>query len=662
MKRKEILIAFFALSFIFLYSTCSVEELPPAAYPRVNTLEVSDISPAGVTLNAEILSPGSDDVTEYGFVLGSNTNPNLSNSEIITLNQGINSGRFSATINYPLESGEEYYVRAYAKNSTYLTYGVNVVFTSLGGQPPLISDFTPKTGNWGDTLTIAGRNFSYLETHVKVNMDGVKSRVLKRTDTTVVCLVPNGVVSASFPIEVIIRNSSTVSSGKFSLTIPEIDSFYPKVGTFGDTLTILGDYFSEKKEQNEVYLDEKSCEIIRATRDSIKVKVPFTIDSQFNKIEVTRASQTGSAQDLFQMLAPSVENYTTPIYSGEIIEILGEGFNPDASGNLLMFDEYIAEIVEASRNKLRILVPEETFSRRIIDFELMAAGQKFSTEIQISNPWIRKNDIPGTNRYKGVMFGMDDHCYVGLGEDYSNRIYLNDFHRFDPVDESWETITDYPGEGRTLAVGFVLDDKAYVGGGKTRDGYDNSFYRYDPSTNDWTAVADFPLTQLEGAGIEANGKGYVYAGYERLWSYDPIDDSWIEHPVQELLYFPTTDISLFVVDQTLYVCRIASNQVFMVEFDLEREEWTRTSEYSLEEYAGNGKAFTIDDEVIVLAGSSLYKFDPKRRELTRFRDFERINTSYQRAAELNGKGYYGGGVDSKLFFEYSPEFDKEFED
>jgi hypothetical protein len=663
MKRNEILFSLFAVSLFLIFSTCSVEELPPATYPRVNTLEVSAISKDGATLNAEILSPGNSDVTEYGFVLGTIANPNLTNSEVVTLAENINAGGFSAQISYPLESGKKYFVRAYAKNDTFLTYGVNVVFTSLGGRPPLIESIIPNIGNSGDTITLKGSSFSFIETQVKVNMDGIKSQVIESTDTAIVCVVPNGVVSSSFPIEVTIRNTTSVSSEKFSLTVPEITSFLPKVGTYGDTLTLIGDYFGTRVEDIEVSLGENACEVIRTSQDSMAVIVPNTVDSQFSKIEVTRSSQTGSARDLFEMFAPQIDTYSTPIYSGEVMEIRGSGFNPDAPRNELNFDQYKAEVIEASGSRLQVQVPVEDYYRRNIELKLKAAGQEFSTEVQISEPWIRKKDIPGPDRYQAVMFSLGSHIYVGMGEEYSNRSYLKDFQRFDPDENRWEAVADYPEAGRKGAISFVIDGKAYVGGGRSSQyGYENSFYQYDPVTNVWTAIADFPKTQVEGNGIEVNGEGYVFSGRENLWSYDPSSDSWTEHPEQNLYRFGSSDLSIFSVDQTIYIGWVNYGGMAIVEFDLLSNQWIRSEYFPMDESLSRGAFMAFDDQVVVLTGRSVYSFDPVRRELSRLRNFEAINTSFKRTAVLNGKGYYGGGVSSNAFYEYIPDYDKEYVD
>ena len=666
MKRNEILFSLFALSLFLIFTTCSVEELPPASYPRVNTLEVSAISKDGATLNAEILSPGNSDVTEYGFVLGAITNPNLTNSEIVTLAENINAGGFNAQISYPLESGKKYYVRAYAKNDTFLTYGVNVVFTSLGGRAPRIESITPNIGNSGDTITLKGSSFSFVETQVKVNMDGIKSRVLEATDSTIVCVVPNGVVTSSFPIEVTIRNSTSFSSEKFSLTVPEITSFLPQVGTFGDTITLLGDYFGSQVEDIEVSLNEHVCEVLRTSPDSIVVIVPNTVDSQFSEIVVSRSSQKGSAQDLFEMLPPQIETYSTPIYSGEVMEIQGSGFNPEASRNELTFDQYKAEVIEASGGTLRARVPEEEYYQRNIELKLKSAGQEFSTEAQISDPWIRKMDIPGPDRYQAVIFSLGSYIYMGMGEDYlnySNGEYLKDFYRFDPDANRWEAVADYPGSGRSGATSFVLDGKAYVGGGRTSQyGYENSFYQYDPVTNAWTEIADFPKTQLEGIGVAVNGKGYVYEDREYLWSYDPGDDSWTEHPEQNLYRFGSSDLSIFSVDQTIYIGWVNYYAMALVEYDLNSNQWIRAEDFPITDSPGDGAFMSFDDQVVVLTGRSVYSFDPLQRGLKRLRNFKAINTNFQRTTVLNGKGYYGGGVSSNAFYEYSPDYDKEYED
>src|SRR5688572_8971055 len=146
MSRIETLLQFTAVCALLTLQSCKDQEITSRKYPVVDTKAVSGIDTNGVTLNGEILYPGSTGISDHGFVYSESSTPNFDNAEKISLGPKASVGVFSAIANRNLQKDKINYVRAYAVSNTTSTivYGQILEFVSQGGSALEISDFTPK--------------------------------------------------------------------------------------------------------------------------------------------------------------------------------------------------------------------------------------------------------------------------------------------------------------------------------------------------------------------------------------------------------------------------------------------------------------------------------------------------------------------------------------
>lgn len=107
---------------VLLYNILSSEA-------KVETLAVTDIGKDHATLNARIVSSGSPQYSEKGFVYSKSSDPTLDNC---IKRIPVNSSQFATTID-ELELNIGYYVRAYAIHDLYLVYGNTVSFETNDG-------------------------------------------------------------------------------------------------------------------------------------------------------------------------------------------------------------------------------------------------------------------------------------------------------------------------------------------------------------------------------------------------------------------------------------------------------------------------------------------------------------------------------------------------
>jgi hypothetical protein len=93
--------------FIILIS-CQKDEEVIREFPRLLTLEVSDINSEGAVFSGELISMGSSPIIEYGFVWGPYEDPTIKYSEIISSNNPPSENYYSMNVEHALKQGETY--------------------------------------------------------------------------------------------------------------------------------------------------------------------------------------------------------------------------------------------------------------------------------------------------------------------------------------------------------------------------------------------------------------------------------------------------------------------------------------------------------------------------------------------------------------------------
>lgn len=97
-------------------------------FPLVSTEEVEDITPEGVTFQAEIIKMGNQPIIEYGFVWSEESLLSFELSE-----KWINTGqpaskKFSFRAETTFKENTTYFVRSFVKTGQYMVYGNSIAF------------------------------------------------------------------------------------------------------------------------------------------------------------------------------------------------------------------------------------------------------------------------------------------------------------------------------------------------------------------------------------------------------------------------------------------------------------------------------------------------------------------------------------------------------
>jgi hypothetical protein len=525
---------------LLLLIKCKKAEDGDRGYPRLNTLTVTGITKIGATLNAEIYFRSNYNILKYGFVWAEYENPDLDRSDRVIFSGNVVSNNFSAEITSTLKEGEIYYVRAFIVTKDYTVYGKNVEFLSLGSDAPVVNNFSPHSGTWGDTIKITGRNFSFITDKNKVMLGSVNCNIISTTDTVIIIKIPSVKNDLSVKLNVSIVGNIATSKESFTYLVPQISSVSPLNGTYRDTILIYGKNFGYFKENVSVKIGGLVSNIVSTTQVTIKAIIPDNLTFTNNSIDVTASSRSVAYDKQFVLNAPVITAFSpdTAFKPNAVITLYGTNLSPVANNNKVLIEGYNATITESGLNYIKVILPVQSIQNynisvfKNVQMLVTIAGQTTASsknlEVSWHSTWTRKNDFPGATRHNAVAFALKGKGYFGTGLKESPVEYMKDFWEYDPVNDKWTQIADFPAGPRTAASAFTIGNKGYVGLGTISSNHYNDFYSYDPDLGIWTKIANFPgIGRYSAASFVVNNIAHVgTGGASDFWNYNPVSDTW----------------------------------------------------------------------------------------------------------------------------------------
>ena len=242
--------------------------------------------------------------------------------------------------------------------------------------------------------------------------------------------------------------------------------------------------------------------------------------------------------------------------------------------------------------------------------------------------WVSSLPFEGDARANAVSFTLDGKGYVGLGANDSTL--FKDFWRYDPATKGWTKIADFGGTGRRSAVAFVLNGKAYVGLGQSGlyPNFTNhkDFWEYDPIANSWTETTAFAgSARYKSVAFTQGGKGFVMlgrddAGYPKdVWVFDPVSKQW-------------TAKNNFTDEGRIGAFVFSLNSKIYVGHGVNYEGGSTNIQNNYLVYDDDADSWS---EVDILPSKITI-----RNDIFYF--------------SLNGKGYFGGGINGNETWEFDP--------
>lgn len=537
---------FWLINTAILLSACTNEDFSGRSYPRLNTLEVSEIGSNGALFKARIVYRGSFTIKEYGFVWSEATEPTTDLSEKVHYSDNIKTDQFSSQIKTTLKQFKDYYVRSYLITDNYVVYGDEKKFLSLGSEAPSIVSITPNAGTWGDTIRITGKNFSIRNTSNKVFLGDLEVVPIFVSDSLLMIIIPEKINKWSVPLKVTLAGNTAIAVENFSYRLPSIDNIEPLSGTFNDTITLIGQNLSSKPNYINISIGGVAAKTVYVSPTIIKVAVPENLASRVNSINAKSMGLDVTCQGTFSLNAPIITSFEpeTVTHPQEIITIRGMNFCPLINKNVVEIGGVTASITAIGKNYLMAKLPTEMIpypsitTKKTTTVTISCAQQTSAApndlKIDWQSSWTRKADFPGVARHNAVGFALNGKGYYGTGLSKYSSTGLTDFWEYDSTTDKWVQMNNFPGNGRGLASSFVLNDEGYIGLGTDTTNKAlrvfKDFYKYNQRTGSWNPVASFAgAGRCSAASFACNGIGYVTTGYQKqmdTWAYDPGTDQW----------------------------------------------------------------------------------------------------------------------------------------
>ena len=178
-----------AIPLLFLIIVSACQNQGPE-YPSILTGMVTEVNSTGATFMCRITNLGEHACSEYGFVWDTAKDPTYENSEKYIFPYPPETGDFSKRVSTTLLNSVTYYVRAFIRQGEVLIYGSSVEFISKGSGSPQIGLFYPAEANIGDTVTIVGKDFSYVNENNQVHFGGLEADLISAVQDTLKVIVP----------------------------------------------------------------------------------------------------------------------------------------------------------------------------------------------------------------------------------------------------------------------------------------------------------------------------------------------------------------------------------------------------------------------------------------------------------------------------------------
>ncbi len=222
--------------------------------------------------------------------------------------------------------------------------------------PPNITGFNPTSGTVGTTITLFGNRF-LLASSVKFN--GVEATTFNVVNNTqIFAVVPLGATTG--PIEVTTPGGTGTSATNFEvLQVPRITGFTPASGPTGQSVTIIGDNFTNA---NSLTFNGTNATFTIVNDDTIRTTVPAGATSGL--ITVSSAVGSGSSSTSFVVdNNPVISNFSPS--SGPIgTTVVINGLNLNAA-LAVRFNGVNATFTVNSNNRITAVVPQGATSGAI---------------------------------------------------------------------------------------------------------------------------------------------------------------------------------------------------------------------------------------------------------------------------------------------------------
>jgi len=540
---------------------------------------------------------------------------------------------------------------------------------------PIINNFTPLKGVPGTEIIINGNNFNPVRENNKIEIQGIVLPVLEATKTTLKTKLPAGITPGNYNISITVATQTTTASTPYEIVKPGITTISPLNGTWGNTVTISGEYFSNSIEGIKVMFDNVQALITKLSFNEINVIVPSELLIKSSLITVISDSVLVTFSTPFNLDPPVITSFTPEEgKSKTLVKIFGENFNSIPSNQIVKFGNRLVEVLSARSNEINVRLPESLIDSAVfIEIQLAEQSARSNSTFHLISPWKRIADFDHGKAY-GVGFSIGNYGYVTLGSQPTLSTFKPCW-RYDPTTNYWMEVASFSflGFGTSSAytnqIAFSINDHAYAGLGQLPGGggNTNNIMKYSTELNTWSSAAAVAEASIVSAvAYVIDGKGYVASGTNgqaKMWEYSPQANTW--HKKADLPGSPRFEATGFTISNKAYL--VGGQGTFLLEdcwsFNAVTNSWTRLADFpgprriSASGFSINGIGYLIGGN----NGSYLndfWMYNPVNDNWTQLENFPGIPRSESVVFEIDKKVYYGTGLSDagllKDFWEFDP--------
>lgn len=548
---------------------------------------------------------------------------------------------------------------------------------------PTINGFSPMSGYQGDTITLYGNyldNVKYFETNY-VKLDNLFCSIVAIYKDSLRIGIPRLTkVSNTFTINI---NDFVISyPTQFTILSPRIDDFKPKVATWNDILTIYG-RFNTTSPASSIRINGVNVPYDFYSKDSIKVKVPNTLNVMYSTITYATDVFTINSTQQFQLSPPTITSVTAnENFSGSSITINGNYFKNGMTS--VSINNIAAQIYSCTSNTIVAKIP--SLPNELITVSVTVAGQTatFNSNISVENPIIT-SFTPST-----ATFG--DTIYI-------NGNFLDKIDRVSLAEQN--TLLNIAFKSPNLIKATILNNtnstpSKVKGGIQYLDGWGNYNY-YDFLSNETFTlaaptissispesgngdqeimltgsnfnpnkdymevfVANFKATILSASKNEiivklnnlTNGNfpatlkmnGFNITSSQTYNCISP----WTDLPNLEF----NTSAGTFSIGGLAYSITPDINNCKIRRFDPTSNSWSIISQSG--SISSPKVAFSVNDDIYLMQGTKVYSYNLSSNVWTQLNDHDGYIGLDPFVLVINNKVYIGAGRDSYRVWEYNP--------
>lgn len=241
-----------------------------------------------------------------------------------------------------------------------------------------------------------------------------------------------------------------------------------------------------------------------------------------------------------------------------------------------------------------------------------------------TDSWTSLGAIPGSVRVNATMIAYQGYLYAGLGyahksDIYTDSDYLQDWWRYNPATNQWDSLAPYPDGTTVAATPYVCCKRIYAIYG-SMDCFSRHMTWYDTETDQWYREEDShyrALSAFKGVGATLQGQYYFGLGYNTMnlnqwYRVDLTADQW------------TKRSSLPGKGRTCSACCATDNYIYV---------------FGGRNFASEVIGGEVFDEIV--------RYDPTENKWACGGSMPCGRAENQIAFAINGKAYFGLGENAK---------------